>query len=241
MLFHIYVILVVLLLFIITIPFFLLFCLLRLVSRRALRAVIQPFVKLFMKLVCFLIGVKVTAEGLENVPAEPVLFVANHRSYFDPVIVYHSLSSRHELAFISKIGLTKVPLLSWWMRLLGCEFLDRKDPKQGLGCIRSCVDKVKDGYSIFIMPEGTRNYSGEMLEFLPGSLKVAERSGCAVVPVAIWKTDDLYESNGHRFTPGSVRIRYGTPVPVKDLSREEKLALPSRLRSEIGKMLDEIR
>lgn len=241
MLFHIYVIFVVLFLFLITLPFFLLFEIVSLISKKALRVVIQPFVKGFMKILCFLIGVRITAEGLENVPDEPVLFVANHRSYFDPVIVYHSLSARHELGFIAKSGLTKVPLLSWWMRLLGCRFINRTDPKQGLHCIQECIAEVKDGYSIFIMPEGTRNHGEEMLAFMPGTLKVSERTGCPVVPVAIWKTDSLYEAHNNRFTHGKIRIRYGKPVAMKELSREERLALPGQLREEIGSMLTDLK
>ncbi len=241
MLFHYYVCVLVVLFFVVTFPAFIFFEIVGLVSKKSLRKMIQPFARGAIHVLCVLIGCRITCEGAEELPNEPMLFTANHRSYFDPVIVYHSLPADHELGFIAKIGLKKVPLLSWWMSMMGCQFINRKVPKEGLQCVQKCIAEVKDGYSIFIMPEGTRNYEEDMVEFLPGSLKVAERTNVPVVPVAIWKTDELYESNNHRFTHGKIQIRYGKPIPIAEMSREERLELPNRLRAEIDAMLVEMK
>lgn len=74
--------------------------------------------------------------------------------------------------------------------------LDRSNIKEGLKTILTGIEKVKGGISMWIFPEGTRNKSedpADLMEFHEGSLKIAEKSGCPVVPVAITGTDDVFE------------------------------------------------
>ena len=73
--------------------------------------------------------------------------------------------------------MAKVPLLRLWMRYIHCLFLDRSNVKEGLKTILAGVDELKNGHSIWIFPEGTRNRGeeGSMLEFKEGSLKMADK------------------------------------------------------------------
>ena len=108
------------------------------------------------RIILVLAGVKTTFIGEENVPKDnPVLYVGNHRSYFDIVITYPRVP--RPTGYIAKKEMEKVPLLSTWMKRLHCLFLDRKDIKQGLKTILEAIEKVKSGISICIFPEGTRN------------------------------------------------------------------------------------
>lgn len=96
-----------------------------------------------------LAGTKVIVLGEENVPSDtPVLYVANHRSIFDIILTYVRVP--RPTGYISKIEMSKVPLLSLWMRNLHCLFLDRENIKEGLKTILSAVEKVKSGISICI-------------------------------------------------------------------------------------------
>lgn len=102
--------------------------------------------------VLFLSGVSVTVIGKENVPQdEAVLYIGNHRSYFDIIMTYVRVP--RPTGYIAKIGMVKVPLLSNWMKNLHCLFLDRNDIKQGMKTILTAVEKVKSGISICIFPE----------------------------------------------------------------------------------------
>ena len=120
-------------------------------------------------------GTKVTIIGEENVPKDtPVLYIGNHRSYFDIVLSYSRCPIR--TGYIAKKEMERYPLLSNWMRYLHCLFLDRKDIKQGLKTILTAIEKIKSGISICIFPEGTRNKNKDELELLPfheGSFKIA--------------------------------------------------------------------
>ena len=105
-------------------------------------------------------GVKLTVIGKENIPKDQaVLYVCNHRSYFDIILGYSIMPGL--TGYISKDDLEKVPLLNIWMRRLYCLFLNRTDMKQGLKTILKAIEYIKQGVSICIFPEGTRNRGEE--------------------------------------------------------------------------------
>jgi len=118
----------------------------------------------------------------------------------------------------------KIPLLSTWMKYLYCLFLDRHDPKQGMKTILTAIDYIKRGISICIFPEGTRN-SGEELSLLPfkeGSFKIAEKTGCAIVPISLNNTAEMFEAHFPKIKKTHVVIEYGAPVYPKDLDKETR-------------------
>ena len=86
------------------------------------------------KVILFLCGTKLTVIGEENVPKDqPVLYIANHQSYFDIVVSYSRCPGL--TGYIAKDGLAKVPILSIWMKRLYCLFLNRQDIKEGMKTI----------------------------------------------------------------------------------------------------------
>ncbi|MEG2871291.1 MAG: 1-acylglycerol-3-phosphate O-acyltransferase, partial [Clostridium sp.] len=127
-------------------------------------------------------GITVTVKGLENIPKDrSVLYVGNHRSYFDILVGYTTVPGL--VGFVAKKEMEHCPLLSDWMANVNCLFLDRKNLKEGLKTILQGIENIKRGVSVWIFPEGTRNRNKDLLELLPfkeGSLKIAEKSGCPV-------------------------------------------------------------
>lgn len=115
-------------------------------------------------------------------PKAPVLYVGNHRSIFDIILSYPFL--KNNTGFVAKESLKKTPLVGWWMWYLNCLFLNRENIKEGLKTILKGVELVKNGSSIFIFPEGTRSETEDLLPFKEGSLKIAEKGKCPIVPVA---------------------------------------------------------
>ena len=172
------------------------------------------------KMILFLAGTKVVIKGEENVPKnEPVLYVGNHRSYFDIVITYSRVPDL--TGYIAKKEMLRWPLLVNWMKNLHCLFLDRQDVKQGLKTILTAIDKVKAGISVCIFPEGTRNRVNDtFMEFHEGSFKVASKSGCAVVPMAIYNSAAIFEDHIPWIKKATVIVEYGKPFYIKDLPKE---------------------
>lgn len=181
-------------------------------------------------------GVKLTVTGLEHIPKDqPVLYAANHNSYFDIMITYALCPDL--TGYIAKDSIEKVPLLNTWMRRLYCLFLKRDDMKQSLKTILKAIEYVKQGISIFIFPEGTRGDSEEMAPFKEGSMKIAEKSGCPIIPVAISHTRDIIKDHIPFVKPTHVTVQYGTPIYPQELTKEERKTLGHYTQTIIEDML----
>lgn len=182
--------------------------------------------------------VHVKVEGTENIPADQaVLYVGNHNSYFDIITLGASVPGT--VGFVAKDGMRKVPGIASWMVLIHCLFLDRTDLKSGLAMITAGVQNLKDGYSMCIYPEGTRSKDGKMGEFHAGSLKMAQRAKAPVIPVATTGTRAIYEDNpGHRVRSCNVVIRFGKPILIQALPKEERRFASDYTKAAIQELLE---
>ncbi len=222
--------------FIISIPLYLIELLIGRFNHRAMVASSQKIVVGVFHIILFICGVKRTVIGTDNIPKdEAVLYISNHRSYFDIPVAYTSLPTL--TGFMAKKELARIPFLSYWMRFLQCLFLDREDIKQGLKTILKGIEQVKAGYSVFISPEGTRSQGQEMLPFKEGSFKIAEKTGCAIIPVSITNTDEVLEKHMPWVHSAHVVIEYGKPIYPKDLTKEQLKFLGSYVQNIIRETL----
>ncbi len=223
---------------IISIPFYLITLLVGLFNRHAKVALSQKMAKLCFTVVLFFAGTKRKVIGLENVPKnEAVLYAANHRGFADIAVGYISLPTL--TGFVAKKEISKIPLMSWWMRNLNCLFLDRENLKEGLKTILQGVEYIKEGYSMFIMPEGTRSQGDEMLPFKEGSMKMAEKTACAIIPVAITNSDAVFERQAPWVKKATVIIHYGKAIYPDQLDKEQRKHIGAYVREVIAEMLEE--
>lgn len=191
-----------------------------------------------IKLVRIMCGIKLTVIGEENIPKDKaVLFVANHRSIFDIIIAYSLVPNL--TGFISKKEVKKVPILAQWMSFMNCLFLDRSNIKEGLKVILEGIEKIKSGISVFIFPEGTRGHvEGQLLEFKEGSLKIASKTGCPVVPVAFNNTSAIFEDQFPRIKKTKVVVEFCKPVEISELTKEESKFLGKYTQNMIQKTIE---
>ena len=175
-------------------------------------------------------GTKVIVYGEENVPKDvPVLYVGNHGSIFDILITYPRVPRL--TGYISKMSVQKVPVLNLWMNRVHCLFLDRSDIKQGLKIILEAIEKVKNGISIFVFPEGTRSRTpGQILEFKEGSFKISSKTGCPIVPVTIVNSQEIFEAHMPFIKKTTVIVEYGTPIYMEELDKETQKHIGAYVR-----------
>lgn len=223
---------------VLSIPAYLVMKLIGVFNKHACAAGSQAIIAWFFKLLLKAAGAKMTVIGLENIPKDrAVLYTANHLSYADIPMGYTTVPNL--VGFVAKKEIRRFPMLNLWMGNMNCLFLDRKDMRQSLKTILSAIDRVKEGYSMFIMPEGTRNHSGTMLPFKEGSFKIAEKTGCPIVPVAISNSDSIYELHRPWVRAAKVVMHYGEPVFPDEMSKEERKTIGAQVRAKIEAMLEE--
>ena len=128
-------------------------------------------------------GVRPVITGLEKMPTEGrFLYVCNHRSAFDPVIVMDKLRN-YEISFISKPSNMNLPMIGRIGYAAGYLAIDRENDRNALRTILTAADYIKrDICSIGIYPEGTRSKTDNLLPFHAGSLKIAQK---AKVPIVV--------------------------------------------------------
>ena len=173
------------------------------------------------KLMLWITGADISYIGRENVPKDrAVLYVGNHNSYFDILLTYSQCPGL--TGYVAKSEMLRYPLLRDWMKRLYCVFLDRSDLRAGMQMILTCIDYIKNGISICIFPEGTRSKDGQMQPFHEGSLKMAAKTGCPIIPMAISNSAQIFENHMPFVRPCKVIVEYGAPVYPKELSKEDQ-------------------
>lgn len=190
------------------------------------------------RVILFICGTKLTVIGEENVPKnEPVLYIGNHKSYFDIIITYARCPRL--TGYVAKNSMEKVPLLSTWMKRLHCLFINREDVKEALKTILAGIDNIKNGISMCIFPEGTRNTTADlMLPFKEGSFKMAEKTSCAIIPMAIFGSADILENHFPKVKATHVVLEYGKPIYPNELDKETRRKLGSYCQGIIAEMLE---
>lgn len=184
-------------------------------------------------------GVKVSVAGLQNVPRDrAVLFLSNHQGAFD-IPAIQSVLPVHFL-WVAKKSLFKVPVVGWSMRLTGYISIDRDNPAEAVKSMEEASERMSEGISVVIFPEGTRSETGALLPFKRGAFMLAKKSGVPIVPVAVQGTNMIKKKGSFLVNPAKVRISIGRPIPIgasdeKELRNmtkrqiEEMMAAPGAL------------
>lgn len=225
---------------IVSIPLLLIECIVRKRNEKAAAAFAIRVVQIAFNVAMFVSGCKKHISGLENIPQDqPVMFAANHRSFYDILLAYSSIASRHvQVAFISKIEIKKFPMIAQWMYFLNCLFMDRGNMKQNMEVILKAISLIKEGYSIYIAPEGTRNATDTLLPFKEGSMKIATKTKAPIVPVCIKHTEEIMENHLPWIRGGHIYIEYGKPIYPDQLEGDDKKYIGAYVQKIIQEMYD---
>lgn len=205
------------------------------VRDRAARAMIRWAFGFILKLD----RVRITVIGQERIPKDQaVLYIGNHRSFFDILLTYVLVPGL--TGFVAKKELSRFPVFKVWMEYIHCLFLDRSNIKEGLKMILAGAEKIKNGISVFIFPEGTRSNTPDeldMLEFHNGSMKMASKAGCPIVPVALLNTRNIFEAQFPKIRPTHVVIEFGEPILLSELSPADRKNIGPYTQNALKSML----
>lgn len=139
-------------------------------------------------------NIKFIVEGEDKLPEGKCVFVMNHRSNFDPMLLAQKYKKRNIL-MVSKPGNFRIPIAGGVIHKMGYLAIDRDNDREALKVILKAVDYIKQGYSIGIYPEGTRHKDGlDLLPFRHGSFKIAVKANVPIVVTAIHNTQEIHKN-----------------------------------------------
>lgn len=139
---------------------------------------------------------------------KPAIIIANHQSFID---ILELLSFSPKIVMITNHWVWNSPVFGEVIRYAGFFHVDEGYEL----CAERMREKVKEGYSIAIFPEGTRTYDGKMKRFHKGAFYLAKTLKLDIIPIILYgngkiiaKAQPFYVRKGIIYSKILPRIAY---------------------------------
>jgi len=180
--------------------------------RNSIAGAENPVADRFSRVICypyFALAHRFRWLGREYVPRNgPVIFAANHQSFYDPVLL--SLAAGRRVTYLAMEHYFGYPLLGRLMRFYGAVSVRAENP--GPSAYGRMIRALRDGRACGIFPEGGRSGDGLPCRPSPGIGAMALRTGAPVVPVTIWGAHRAWPPGRALPGPGSIRLLFQRPI-----------------------------
>ncbi len=168
----------------------------------------------------FHIGFRVRCVGRENlkkIGTKGCIIAPNHVSAIDPVFVVITRFWGSRMVVFAKKELFELnAFLSWFFRCAGAVCV--RGTKEELGVIEDTVNHCKNGGTLLIFPEGTREKEGRLMQPKSGLFVIAAQAGVDVVPTRV-----IYDTpDGKMKLFCKVTVVYGEPIPAAQFAMESR-------------------
>jgi 1-acyl-sn-glycerol-3-phosphate acyltransferase len=128
-------------------------------------------------------------KGADNLPphGQGMVLAVNHLNWTDIHILGASLPLSHRPWWIAKIEMFLNRAVTWWLRQM--QVIPIKRGKRDTAAMEASEAALRSGAALVIFVEGHRSRTGGLLEGRGGAIRLAARTGCPIVPIAIWGTE----------------------------------------------------
>jgi 1-acyl-sn-glycerol-3-phosphate acyltransferase len=182
-------------------------------------------------------GVRPDIMGLNNLPDQACVVVANHASYLDGILLKGFLPAR--FSFVIKGEMRNVPIAHFLMRRSGARFVERFKSSESARDARQIVKAARSGESLGFFPEGTFLEERGVGRFRAGAFMAAIKGGMPVVPIAISGTREMLGAGRALPRPTPIRIDILEPILPDDPAYRDHHSLAETARQRILAVLDE--
>jgi len=177
-------------------------------------------------------GVKVRVTGGEELdPHSPYILTSNHQGWFDIFAALGYFPIR--FSWLAKEELFKLPIFGRAMLAAGYIPIDRSDRRKAMISMNHAAEKIREGTSVFIFPEGTRSPDGVIREFKKGGFVLAAKSQQPIVPISISGSYRILPKHSWIIQPGEIRIAIGRPVLTNGVDARSRDILMQTVREAI--------
>lgn len=168
----------------------------------------------FLKLFC---NLKLDLKGIKNRPNSPTIYASKHQSALE-TFMYHILI--HKPVFVLKKELLNIPVFGYYLKKMGMIAIDRSGGMKSLKLLlKEVQEKIDNGYSIIIFPEGTRTKPGDHVEYNAGITAIYNLKAANIIPVAL-NTGCFWPKDSFHKKPGKFTIEFLTPMS-NELNKKE--------------------
>jgi len=190
------------------------------------------FGRRWVETVLWTCGIRVRAEGLENVdPGQPCILMSNHESVFD--IAALMTTAPTSIRFVAKRELAWIPLFGWALALSGHVLIDRGNRTRAIQRLERAAERIRRGTSVIVFPEGTRSPDGRLRSFKKGGFHLAIAAQVPVVPVTVSGSHRIAPKRSLRIESGEIKVVYGKPISTRGMRREDRELLAKLVREGI--------
>ena len=147
------------------------------------------------------------------------MFIFNHQSSID-VAVIGSLV-RRDLTGVAKIEAKRDPRFAPIGYVTDIVYVDRANSTQARAALKPAVDRLKQGTSIAIAPEGTRSPTPALGRFKKGAFHLAMQAGVPLVPIVIRNAGDVMWRGSFVIRPGTIDVAVMEPISTDGWNTSE--------------------
>jgi len=196
--------------------------------------VVHRYARLWGKAALVANHVKVRTEGLEQLNEKgPYIFMSNHQGSYDIFALLGHLP--FQFKWLAKKELFSIPFFGWAMAAAGYISIDREGTRETVKALNEAAERIRDGMSVVVFPEGSRSPDGSIQPFKKGGFTLAIKSGVPVVPIAITGSRDIMPKDKLSAASGEIRIRIGNPIETKNYSLKDRKSLMEIVSKTVSK------
>jgi len=191
------------------------------------------------KLALLVSGVKVRVEGLEQIDGTgPYIFMSNHQGGYDIFALQGHLP--FDFKWLAKKELFSIPFFGWTLTAAGYISIDREGSRDTVRAMNEAAQRIRDGMSVVIFPEGSRSPDGSIQPFKKGGFSLAIKSKVPIVSMAIVGSREIMPKGRFTVNPGTITIRIGPTIETKELSLQDWKALMGKVAAAISEDFESI-
>jgi len=181
------------------------------------------------KIMCIITLCPVKIVGKEKLDKkQSYIFVANHQGIYDIFLLFGYLGQ--PIKWVMKQSLRKAPFLGKSCEAAGFIFVDNSSPQAAARTVQEAEQRLKDGASITIFPEGSRSKTGKMERFKKGAYQMAMNLKLPIVPVTINGSFDVMSIHTFWINPHKMEVIIHDPIPTNHLASENLREATTNIR-----------
>ena len=193
------------------------------------------------KTVRFFTGIRLKISGLDLLPSSPYVIISNHASYIDTILMYGIIP--HFFVFMGMAELTRYPMFGRFFTSGQNIPVNRISRGESVKAFKLAGQKLENGIPVALFPEGgIKPVVPDLAPFKNGAFRLAFDHNVPIVPIMMFNTHNILESNNVFYTsgyPGVAIAKVLEPIQTSHLKQEDLIPLREQIRTTMQQELDD--